>query len=116
MLRVRTIGAFTIVALLLCAPTAIARTSTTNAAAGIADAGIDSDLARQLEFRRQFGLDTSLQHVQSLQASARSMAWSVPLSADEEQEMARRGRVSDALWPLQNAVEAETGFSGIYID
>jgi hypothetical protein len=30
--------------------------------------------------------------------------------------MARRGRVSDEMWPLQKAVQSEAGFPGIYID
>jgi hypothetical protein len=38
------------------------------------------------------------------------------LTAAEEADLAVRARVSEGLWPLQRAVEAEVGFAGVYID
>jgi hypothetical protein len=116
MVRLRTIGVVAIISFLLSAPTALGGTPTTATTAAVSDGEVDPDLDRQIEFRRQFGLDASVTHVRSSQALEKSEAWGIPLTAGEEQEMARRGRVSDGLGPLQKAVESETGFSGIYID
>lgn len=76
----------------------------------------EDPLAREIQFRQSFGLDTSVAHVRAVQALGQSPNWGVPLTAAEERDMARRGRVSDELGPLQNAVESETGFAGIYVD
>lgn len=81
-----------------------------------ASASSDYATTRQVRFREEFGLDASLGHIRAVQSNGRSPRWGLPLTAAEEAELATRARVSDELGHLQQAVEAEDGFAGIYID
>lgn len=71
---------------------------------------------RDLEFRSEFGLDTTGANALSVAGRDPSPNWGVPLTDAEEADLADRVRIENGLPALRAAVESDPGFGGLFID
>jgi hypothetical protein len=78
----------------------------------------EPDLTDAIRFRERFGLSTSPDRIERLDSdAAANREFDVPLTAEEAEEMHRRGRISPALDDLHVYIaEHPDDFGGVFID